>query len=84
LTQVIVTVTKKGQATIPSKLRKKHKIGRKVLVIDTEAGVLLKPIPDPAVEKGSLKELFAGTDSRELIEEARTIEYLRERDSRHR
>jgi len=79
-----VTVTKKGQATIPSQLRKKHKIGRKVLVIDTDAGVLLKPIADPVVEKGSLKELFAGTDSRELIEEARFVEHRRERVLRHR
>jgi len=79
-----VSVTKKGQATIPSRLRKKHKIGRKVLVVDTDAGVLLKPIPDPAAEKGSLKELLADTDSRELIEEARSVEYRRERVSRHR
>jgi AbrB family looped-hinge helix DNA binding protein len=84
LTQAIVTVTKKGQATIPSQLRKKHKIGRKVLVIDTEAGVLLKPVADPIVEKGSLKELFAGTDSRDLIEEARFIEKRKEKASRHR
>ena len=84
MTQVIVTVTKKGQATIPSKLRKKHKMGRKVLVVDTDAGVLLKPISDPAVEKGSLKELFAGTDSRELVEEARSAERRKERVLRHR
>ncbi len=82
--QAIVTVTKKGQATIPSQLRRKHKIGRKVLVIDTEAGVLLKPVADPIVEKGSLKELFAGTDSRGLIEEARSIEIRGEKASRHR
>jgi bifunctional DNA-binding transcriptional regulator/antitoxin component of YhaV-PrlF toxin-antitoxin module len=31
----IVTVTKKSQATIPKALRKKHRIGKKVLVIDT-------------------------------------------------
>jgi len=79
-----VTVTKKGQATIPSKLRTKHKIGKKVLVIDTDAGVLLKPIADPVLEKGSLKELFAGAGSRQLIEEARSIEFRRERAPRHR
>jgi bifunctional DNA-binding transcriptional regulator/antitoxin component of YhaV-PrlF toxin-antitoxin module len=84
LTQAIVAVTKKGQATIPSKLRKKHKIGKRVLVIDTDAGVLLKAIADPVVEKGSLKGLFAGAGSRELIEEARSIEYRRERVSKRR
>ena len=81
---MIVTVTKKGQATIPSQLRRKHKIGRKVLVIDTDAGVLLKPVADPIVEKGSLKELFAGADSRDLIEEARSIEKRKEKASSHR
>jgi AbrB family looped-hinge helix DNA binding protein len=80
----IVTVTSKGQATIPSRLRKKHNIGRKVLVIDTEAGVLLKPVPDPVLDKGSLKELFAGTDSRKLIDETRSEELRKERARRHR
>ena len=84
MTQAIVTVTKKGQATIPSKLRKKHKIGRKVLVVDTDSGVLLKAIADPIVEKGSLKGLFAGKGSRDLIEEARSTEYQRERTPRRR
>ena len=84
LTQTMVTVTKKGQATIPSRLRKKHKIGRKVLVIDTDEGVLLKPVADPIVERGSLKELFGSTSSRELIKEARSVEYRKERASRHR
>jgi AbrB family looped-hinge helix DNA binding protein len=78
MTPAIVTVTSKGQATIPSKLRKKHGTGRKVLVIDTEAGVLLKPVPDPALDKGSLKELFGGTGSRELIDEARSEELRRD------
>lgn len=77
--QSIVTVTKKGQATIPSALRRKHKIGRRVRVIDTDAGVLLKPIPDPLTEKGSLRKLFPRKNSSELIEEARSVEYSRER-----
>jgi AbrB family looped-hinge helix DNA binding protein len=84
LTQAIVTVTKKGQATIPSELRKKHKIGRKVLVVDTDAGVLLKPVADPSTEKGSLRELFADTGSRELIKEARSVEHRKERQPRRR
>ena len=40
-----VTVTKKGQTTIPVELRKKYKIqeGTRLQVIDTEEGILLKP-----------------------------------------
>lgn len=75
----IVTVTKKGQATIPKKLRKKHRIGRKAIAVDTKEGVLLKPVPDPAEERGSLKELFRGKTSRELVEEARLEETRKER-----
>jgi AbrB family looped-hinge helix DNA binding protein len=73
----IVTVTKKGQATIPKAFRKKHRIGKKVLVIDTKEGVLLKPVQDPATEKGSLKVLFEDKTSRELVEEARLEEAMR-------
>ena len=40
MSEAIVTVTKKGQATIPKIMRDKHKIGRKAFVIDTEQGVL--------------------------------------------
>ncbi len=84
MTQEIVTVTKKGQATIPSELRKKHKIGRKVLVVDTEAGVLFKPVADPVLEKGSLKDLFAGSTSQELLAEARLVESRKDKASRRR
>ena len=84
MAEAIVTVTKKGQATIPIEMRRKHKIGRKVLVVDTEAGVLLKPVPDPLMEKGSLRKLFDGTGSRDLIDEARVVERRRERTARHR
>lgn len=79
MVETIVTVTKKGQATIPKDLREKHKIGKKVLAIDTKEGVLLKPVPDPLMEKGSLKELFKGKTSKQLIEEARSEEVKREK-----
>jgi antitoxin PrlF len=75
----IVTVTKKGQATIPKKLREKHGIGKKVVVVDTKDGVLLKPVPGPSKERGSLRELFKGKTSKELVEEARQEESKRER-----
>ena len=40
-----VVVTKKGQTTIPVKLRRKYKIeeGTKLAVIDTKEGILFKP-----------------------------------------
>jgi AbrB family looped-hinge helix DNA binding protein len=40
-----VVVTKKGQTTIPVRLRKKYKIeeGTRLAVLDTEEGILLKP-----------------------------------------
>jgi bifunctional DNA-binding transcriptional regulator/antitoxin component of YhaV-PrlF toxin-antitoxin module len=76
----VVSVTKKGQATIPKRFRDRHAIGRKVLAVDTAEGVLLKPIPDPFDEKGSLKAMFKGKSSKELIEEARHQEFQNERN----
>lgn len=79
MTEAVVTVTKKGQATIPIEMRRRHGIGRKALAVDTKEGVLLKPVPDPQKERGSLRNLFEGVSSRELIEEARAVERRRER-----
>ena len=41
-----VVVTKKGQTTIPVKLRRKYKIeeGSRLEVIDTKEGILFKPV----------------------------------------
>lgn len=77
--ETIVTVTKKGQATIPKDLREKHKIGKKVIVVDTDKGVLLKAVPDPSMEKGSLKEFFRGKTVKQLINEARSEEAKKEK-----
>lgn len=79
MVDIVVTVTKKGQATIPKKLRDKHRIGKKAMAVDTKEGVLLKPIPDPLMEKGSLKSVFVGKTSRQLIEEARSEEVKKEK-----
>ena len=54
----VVNVTKKGQATIPKKLREKYGIRKKALVVGINEGILLKPVPDPSEERGSLKKLF--------------------------
>ena len=76
---MVVTVTKKGQATIPKKMRERHGIGRKVLVEDTEEGVLLKPLPSPAMERGSLRVIFKGKSSKAIMDEIRMEESRHER-----
>ena len=75
----MVTVTKKGQATIPKKLREKYGIRRKALVVGINEGILLKPVRDPSEERGSLRKLFRGKSSRRLIEEVRREESRREK-----
>lgn len=76
----IVSVTKKGQATIPKNLREKFKVGDKVLVVETEEGILFKPLPTPEEEFGSLSELFEEETAREILDEARAQEKLREEE----
>ena len=70
----VVSVTKKGQATIPKKLREKYGIKDKVLIEESEKGIILKPLPSPDEDFGSLKSVFKGKTARELIEEARKEE----------
>ncbi|MEM3549544.1 MAG: AbrB/MazE/SpoVT family DNA-binding domain-containing protein [Candidatus Bathyarchaeia archaeon] len=76
----IVSVTKKGQATIPKRLRKKYGIKGKVLIEESEKGILLKPLPSPEMDFGSLKSIFKGKTSRELLQEARKEEFEREKE----
>ena len=78
MSEAVVAVTKKGQATIPKSMREKHKIGSKALVIDTAQGVLVKPIPDPSMEKGSLKGMLGGKSSKEIMDDVRLEESKRE------
>ena len=78
MTKAVVTVTKKGQATIPKIMRVRHGIGRKALVEDTKEGVLLKPLPSPKTERGSLKGVFKGKSSKEVMDEIRRKEASRE------
>lgn len=80
MVEVIVSVTKKGQATIPKKLRKKYGIKDKVLLVEEDGkGILLKPLPSPYDEIGSLKGYFNGKTARELLEESRKEDYEREK-----
>ena len=67
----VISITSKGQATIPTDLRRKFGFGRRALVSETEGGVLFKPLPSVEDERGSLRELFDGRSARDLLEEAR-------------
>ncbi len=81
----VVKITKKGQATIPKRSREKFNLKDKVLMIETKEGILLKPPPSVDEEWGSLKALFTGKTSRELVEEARKADLDREKqlEARH-
>ena len=76
----VVSVTKKGQATIPKELREKFGVGDRVLVVETREGILFKPLPRPEDEFGSLKELFEGKTAREVLDEARARDRGREKE----
>jgi antitoxin PrlF len=75
----VVSVTKKGQATIPKDLREKFRVGDRVLVFETDEGILFKPLPRPEDEFGSLRGLFEGKTAREILEEARTQDWMTEK-----
>jgi AbrB family looped-hinge helix DNA binding protein len=76
----VVSVTKKGQATIPKDLREKFKVGDKVLVVETDEGILFKPLPRPEDEFGSLKDLFEERSAREILDKARSRDQMREKE----
>ena len=79
MAEAVVTQTNKGQATIPKSMRERHGIGRKALVQDTEEGVLLKPLPSPSMEKGSLRSVLKGKSSKEIMKEVRRSDSIREK-----
>jgi len=57
----MVTVSSKGQVTLPSKLRKRLKIskGEKLLVVNEDGAIKLVPVPKLSKLAGVDKELFA-------------------------
>jgi len=74
--EVEVVVTKKGQTTIPVRLRKKFKIeeGTRLEVIETEEGILLKP-------KKSIWDLAGSGSQFATVEEMKKLlDKLREED----
>jgi len=75
----VVSVTKKGQATIPKDLRKKFGVGNRVLVVETDDGILFKPLPRPEDDFGSLRGLFKEKTAREILKAARTQDRIREK-----
>ncbi len=71
----VAAVSRKGQVTIPRGLREKYGIGNKALVEEAESGVLLKRLPSPDEDMGSLKPFFKGKTARQLLREARKEEF---------
>jgi len=76
----VVSVTKKGQATIPKKLREKYGIKDKVSIEENEKGIILRPLPSPKDDFGSLKTVFKGKTSQELLKEARADEFTKDQE----
>jgi len=56
---------------------KKYGIKDKVLIEETKTGIMLKPLPSPAQDFGSLKSVFKKQSSKELLEEARKEESVK-------
>ena len=76
----VVSVTKKGQATIPKKLRQKYGIKDKVIFEENEFGIVLKRVPSPAELMGSFKAFAKGKTARQLLEESRREEVAQEKE----
>jgi AbrB family looped-hinge helix DNA binding protein len=76
----VVSVTKKGQATIPKKYREKYGIKGKAVIEEGEEGIILKPLPSPNEDFGSLKSVFEGKSSRQLLKESRKEEVMKEKE----
>lgn len=60
-----VTISSKGQITLPKELRERHHLreGEEALVVDTEAGILIRPRP-----RNSLYGLLKGRIESENLE----------------
>ena len=68
-----VLVTRKGQTTIPVRLRKKYQIkeGTRLEVIDSGSGILLKPMPNTADLAGSGSEHSSPEQMKRLLDRMR-------------
>ncbi len=75
----VVSVTQKGQATLPKEMRERYGIHKRALAIETPRGILLKSLPSVEKEMGSLKELFPEKTAKDLIAEARRADKKKDR-----
>jgi len=68
-----VLVTRKGQTTIPVRLRKKYLIkeGTRLEVIDSGSGILLKPKPSTVDLAGSGSEYSSPAEMKRLLDKMR-------------
>jgi len=74
----VIKVTKKGQATIPKRFRRKFGIEDRVVFTETVQGLLVRPAPKPADDYGSLRGLFGTKTAKELLAQARAQDKARE------
>lgn len=68
-----MVVTRKGQTTIPVKLRAKYKIevGTRLEVVDTEEGILFKPKKSTIDLAGSGAKYATPEEMKELLDKLR-------------
>lgn len=68
-----VVVTRKGQTTIPAKLRRKYNIveGSRLLVTDTGEGILIKPALSTADLAGSGSKYASPEEMKMLLDKLR-------------
>ncbi len=76
----VVSVTKKGQATIPKRLRTKYHIKDRVIFEENECGLVVKAVPTPDDLFGSFKAFAKGKTARQLLEEARKEEFAKDKE----
>jgi AbrB family looped-hinge helix DNA binding protein len=68
-----VKVTRKGQTTIPARIRKKHGIreGSRLRVIDTKKGIIFKPALSTADLAGSGSKHASAKEMKRELDELR-------------
>jgi AbrB family looped-hinge helix DNA binding protein len=71
-----VIVTRKGQTTIPIKLRAKYKIeeGTRLQVLDTDDGILLRPKKSTLDLAGSGAKYASPDEMKKLLEKLRDLD----------
>jgi len=70
----VVVITSKGQMTIPKRLRQKFGLreGSKVLAVETDVGVLIKPLPSLKDSMGIDSQVLLNTDIHKEIRQLRS------------